>query len=296
MRLTGRHPWGLRLIGLLCFVALCSFVGAQNSKSWFFIQLTDPQFGMYASDASFEQESANFEFAIATANRLKPAFVIVTGDLINKPGDASEGTEYLRIAAKLDSSIPLYNVPGNHDVGNVPTPGSVAKYTARFGPDHYLFESNGLVGIVLDSVLIHSPQGATNLYAAQEEWLKEELETLKKRGARQIVVFQHHPWFLESIDEADAYENIPRERRLRYLKLLSDYGVSHVFSGHYHRNTIARYGQLELVTTGPIGKPLGEGAKSGMRIVWVRNGQIEHHYYDMGNIPNVVTVADKSPN
>ena len=293
MRRTKRSQSGLKLLVTLFVVALCSFAWAQSPKAWFFIQLTDPQFGMYASDAAFEQESANFEFAIATANRLKPAFVIVTGDLINKPGDASEGTEYLRIAAKLDSSIPLYNVPGNHDVGNVPTPGSIAKYTARFGPDHYLFESNGLVGIVLDSVLIHSPQEATYLYAAQEEWLKEELERLKKRGARQIVVFQHHPWFLESIDEADAYENIPKERRLRYLKLLSDYGVSHVFSGHCHRNKIARFGALELVTTGPIGKPLGEGADSGMRIVWIRNGQIEHRYYGMGNIPNVATAAVK---
>src|ERR1043165_9970699 len=49
-----------------------------------FIQMSDPQFGMYSKDVNFTHETANFEFAIAAANRLKPAFVVVTGDLINK--------------------------------------------------------------------------------------------------------------------------------------------------------------------------------------------------------------------
>ncbi len=57
---------------------------------FFFIQLTDPQFGMFTGNAGFEQETANFEFAVATANRLKPAFVVVTGDLVNKTGDEAQ--------------------------------------------------------------------------------------------------------------------------------------------------------------------------------------------------------------
>jgi hypothetical protein len=36
-----------------------------------FIQMSDPQFGMYTKNANFE--TVNFEFAIASANRLKPA-------------------------------------------------------------------------------------------------------------------------------------------------------------------------------------------------------------------------------
>jgi 3',5'-cyclic AMP phosphodiesterase CpdA len=79
--------------------------------------MSDPQFGMYTKDADFAQETANFEFAIATANRLKPRFVIVCGDLVNKPGDRAQIEEYRRISAKLDKSIRLYHVAGNHDVG-----------------------------------------------------------------------------------------------------------------------------------------------------------------------------------
>jgi len=264
-----------------------------DDRAFFFIQLSDPQFGMYAADADLQQETANFEFAMATANRLKPAFVIVTGDLVNKPGDPSEIVAYKRAAARLDRSIPLYNVPGNHDVGNVPTRESIAAYTAAFGPDHYTFESGEILGIVLNSVLIHSPQGAPDLYVEQEDWLKAELEKAKARGARRIVIFQHHPWFLENVDEPDKYENIPLERRRQYLELFRRYGVTHLFSGHYHRNQIAHDGPLELITTGPIGKPLGGKEKSGMRIVVVRDGIMEHRYYEMGDIPNQPT---KIPN
>src|SRR5436189_5497443 len=97
-----------------------------------FIQMSDPQFGMYTENRSFEHETANFEFAVATANRLHPKFVIVTGDLINQPGNAAQAAEYHRIAARLDPAIKLYSIPGNHDVGNEPTPATLAAYRESF--------------------------------------------------------------------------------------------------------------------------------------------------------------------
>jgi 3',5'-cyclic AMP phosphodiesterase CpdA len=277
------------LIVLFC-LAVCAHSTAREDTPFFFIQLTDPQFGMQAKDAGFEQETANFEFAVATANRLKPAFVIVTGDLVNRPGDPGQAAEYLRIAGRLDRSIPIYNVPGNHDIGNVPTEESIRAYTARFGPDHYVFRANGFTGIVLNSTLIHSPERAPELFEAQEKWLSLELEKARAGGAWEIVIFQHHPWFLESADEPDRYENIPRTCRLRYLELFRRYGVRYLFSGHYHRNQISHYKGLELVTTGPIGMPLGGNGGSGMRIVVVRGERLEHHYYGMGEIPNRIVI------
>ena len=275
---------------------LCALLVAVTAASsvagtpFFFIQLSDPQFGMFAADAGFAQETANFEFVIATANRLRPAFVVVTGDLVNKPGDDAEIAEYRRIAAKLDPAIPLHNVAGNHDVGNVPTPQSIAAYTGQFGPDHYTFRHEDLVGIVLDSSLIHAPEGAPELFAEQERWLRGELERARGAGARHIVIFQHHPWFLSDADEPDQYFNIPRERRARYLAMFREFGVRHLVSGHYHRNALARDGDLEMITTGPVGKPLGD-AKSGMRIAIVRDGGIEHRYYELGELPDRVDVS-----
>src|SRR6266566_3916877 len=91
-----------------------------------FLQMSDPQFGMYSENKDFAQETVNFEFAIATANRLRPNFVVICGDLINQAGNAAQIAEFHRIAARLDPSIKLYNVPGNHDVENQPTPATLA--------------------------------------------------------------------------------------------------------------------------------------------------------------------------
>ena len=68
---------------------------------------------MFTKDASFEHETVSFEFATATANRRKPAFVVITGDLINKGGNPAQSAEYKRISAKLDPMIRLFSVPGN---------------------------------------------------------------------------------------------------------------------------------------------------------------------------------------
>jgi serine/threonine-protein phosphatase CPPED1 len=271
-------------------VFLGGIARAEESKPFFFIQLSDPQFGMNSQNADLQQETANFEFAIVTANRLKPAFVIITGDLVNKAGDKSQVEEYLRIAAKLDRSIPLYQMPGNHDVGNAPTPESIAAYTARFGPDHYTFRRGSLLGVVLNSNLFRSPEGVRSQAQQQESWLKSELEKATREGVPHVVVFQHHPWFVKKVDEPDQYDNLPRRERRRYLDLFREHGVTHVLAGHYHANSIGRYEGIEMVTTGAIGKPLRHDV-SGMRIVIVRETGIEHRFYHLGEIPNQIDMT-----
>jgi len=273
-----------RSLGIAALLCLSNFV-ARAAEPFFFIQLSDPQFGMFTGNKGFEQESANFEFAIASVNRLRPAFVIITGDLVNKPGDAAQIAEYKRIVGKIDSSIPVYDVVGNHDIENVPTPDTIGAYTNLFGPDHYTFRRGSFAGIVINSMLLHSPQKTTNEAAAQEGWLRKELARAKSDGAQHIVVFQHHPWFLKSANETNQYFNIPRERRASHLELFHEFGVKYLFSGHYHRNAVARDGDLEAVTTGPVGQPHG-GDVSGLRVVIVRDDKIEHRYYHFGEVPN----------
>jgi predicted phosphodiesterase len=276
--------------GLFLFLAFPVRAGAP----FFFIQLTDPQFGMFADNANFDQETANFEFAVATLNRLRPAFVVVTGDLVNRTGDAAQIAEYKRILARVNPAIPVYNVAGNHDVGNVPTAASVAAYTNAFGPDHYSFRRGDFVGVVIDSSLIQAPEHVPDLLADQESWLRNELRRARDSGARHIVIFQHHPWFLKSLDEPDQYFNLPRVRRAAYLPLFSQFNVDAVFCGHYHRQVIAHDGPLAEIVAGALGKPLG-GDRSGMQIVIVRDDAIEAHYYDLGEIPNRVVLDGSRP-
>ena len=265
------------------FSLLLLIAGAVPAQT--FIQMSDPQFGMYTKNQSFAHETANFEFAIATANRLKPAFVVVTGDLINKSDDRAQAAEYRRIAAKLDRGIKLYNVAGNHDEENEPTAESLARYRKNFGPNYYSFRAGDIAGIVLDSNLEKAPQHVAEEATKMEQWLRSELANARRDGVKHIIVFQHIPFFLEDPAEKDQYFNIPLATRQRYLALLHEYGVREVFAGHYHRNAHGRDGDLEMVTSGPVGMPL-EGAKSGMRIVKVTNGVVSHQYFELGELPD----------
>jgi len=274
----------MRLLPL--FVAATALLTAQTPPK-FFIQGSDPQFGMYAKDTNFTQETANFEFFIASVNRLKPEFVVITGDLTNKAADAGEIAEFHRIARKIDPAIKLYNVPGNHDVGNEPTPESLATYRKSWGPDYYTFDCDGIRGIVLNSSLIQHPAKAQAEADKQEKWLRDQLAKAKSEGKRSVI-FQHIPYFVKSIDEKDAYENIPAENRAKYLKLLHDYDVRFVFAGHYHRLAEVQDGNLDVVVTGPVGMPIGPDP-SGFRIVMIDT--LDHPYVGLGTIPNQVAAA-----
>jgi serine/threonine-protein phosphatase CPPED1 len=274
----------------LALLAMLLGPGVGQAADFFFLQMSDPQFGMYTANGEFSQETANFEFAIANANRLRPAFVVVCGDLINKPADPAQTAEYLRIGAKLDPSIKLYNVPGNHDVRDEPTPESLAAYRLKFGPDYYSFRYQDFAGLVIDSSLIQHPGKAPEEATRQEQWIATELEKVKREGAKRIAVFEHIPWFLENPDETDQYFNLPREARQRFLPLFQRYGVAYAFAGHYHRNAYAEAPSFHVITTGPVGKPLGIDP-SGIRVVVVRESTMESHYYGLGTIPNQVDLG-----
>ncbi|MEN6605428.1 MAG: metallophosphoesterase [Bryobacteraceae bacterium] len=276
----------IRLLAGIC-LALAS--KAQAVEPFFFIQGSDPQFGFCESRQrignGFAQDTANFEFVIATVNRLRPAFLIVTGDLVNRQGDPAQTAEYFRVAGKLDPSIHLYNVAGNHDVLNEPTPASLATYRRQFGPNYYTFRVGGMAAFVLNSPIIAHPKNVPDEFANQEAWLRRELAKAKHDGMRDLVVFQHHLLFVNSPDEKDTYYTLPLEQRRRYLNLFTEYGVSHVFSGHYHRNAAASYGPLKLTTTTAI---TCADTQSGIRIVTVKGTGIESQAYDFGVLPTRV--------
>src|SRR3989304_4471968 len=79
-------------------------------------------------------------------------------------------------------------------------------------------------------------------------------------------------------DEPDTYWNLPGERRGPLLGQIHRAGVRLVLAGHWHRNGIARDGDLEMVVSGPVGYPLGDDP-SGFRIVEFAEGKRPRHRY-----------------
>jgi serine/threonine-protein phosphatase CPPED1 len=266
---------------LLCWMQ-CQ---AQSAGNQFFMLLADPQMGMFEKDVSWLQESANLDLAIATANRLHPAFLIICGDLVNKHGDPGEIAAFRASIGRLHPDIPLHLAAGNHDVGNDPTQQTLQEYRSRFGADFYSFQINGLFGIVLNSSLMGTI-GNEKEDSEQLAWLDQQLNEAQAKGfgPNNIAVFQHIPFFLASADEKDQYFNIPLASRRRYLEVLHRHGIEHVFAGHYHRNAEGTDGALAMLTTGAVGKPLGPD-DSGLRLIHFGTKWLAP-YFSLGRLPD----------
>ncbi len=250
---------------------------------FFFFQMSDPQFGMFTANQDMAQETELFERVIAQINRLSPAFVLNTGDLINEPRDERQIAEALRIAQKINKDIPLYSVPGNHDIGDTPNEESLSWYRKRVGKDWYSFNIGGWHFIGLNSCIIHQDQNVEQEAKKQWEWLKYDLEQTYTLGCNRIIIFMHHPLFLRDPNEMDDYFNIPQQLRQKYLSLFKHFEVKVVFAGHLHQNSLATDQQLEMVTTAPVGMPLGQDP-SGFRIVKVDSDRIGHKYFDLDDV------------
>jgi len=271
---------------LFLILLLAGTVFAQKNTSnapWFFIQLTDPQFGMFDKNASFEKETVLYEKAVAKINSLNPDFIVITGDFVNDQNSVAQINEFKRITAKIKSLIPVYYSPGNHDIGQVPNEESLKKYRKNYGSDRFFFKHKGSSFIGFNTGLIKA-----KLEKPEQEqfiWLSKKLR--KSRNAKHIILFTHYPFFNKTANEPTAYSNIDQEYREKYLRLFNDSHVTAVFSGHHHNNGLSTYENVQLVTTSSLGKPLGK-APSGFRIIKVYNDKIEHEFFGLEQVPDSV--------
>ena len=283
------------VIASLGFLVCTSFVAAslfaappdKPDNSVFFIQMTDPQlFGVFGGkrtvDKGLDDEETLFTRAIDHANRLKPDFVVITGDLVQNQGKKPEEVDaFKRITKKLDSGIPLYLVSGNHDV--TADPASLKWYRETFGKDFYAFDVGDCRFIVLNTQIMRSDDQTSGEAGRQLAWLKEQLAEASRLG-KTIVIFTHQSIILKSDDEPTTYFSLPPKPRRLYLDLFSKHNVAAVFSGHYHRNAKAAHGGVDYVTTSAVCMPLGNDPP-GMRLVRVRDGKVEHKYYSLDEVP-----------
>lgn len=273
----------------------------QHEQTWkgpfFFMQLADTQYGMFTGNQGLAQEIALVTRAVQHINRLRPRFVIVCGDLVNaNPGNArylDQVQQYKRDFSRIDADIPLVCVCGNHDIGGRPDADSIASYVKHFGDDYFSFWVGGVYNLVLNSTVIYDPTDAPEVLDAQQAWLDHELAEAQIARAKHIFLFQHHPMFLKEEDEPDMYFNMPLVRRAPLLEQLRQAKVRAIFAGHYHRNSFGRAGEMDMITTGPVGRPLGKDP-SGLRIVRVHETFIQHQYYSMDDMPMSIDLTESS--
>jgi len=268
---------------LFLILFLTGFAPAQRKNQvspWFFVQLSDPQFGMFDGNKGFGKETALYEKAVAKINDLHPDFVVITGDFVHDQHSVPQINEFKRITAKINPKIRVYYSPGNHDIGQNPDAASLEAFKRNYGEDKFSFRHKGTVCMGFNTGIIKA--GSEKYEKEQWDWLVKKLRHSRK--AQHIMLLTHYPFFNKTADEPTAYSNIDPENRKKYLDLFSSMGVDAIFCGHHHNNGYAKYGNMELVTTSALGKPLGE-APSGFRIVKVYFDRIEHEFFGLEELP-----------
>ena len=223
--------------------------------------MSDTQIGFMDRSPGYGQSDSLMMAAVAAVNAVDPAFILLTGDLVNDPYDAVQDSIYRVRLAELKA--PVHIIPGNHDMKGF-SEEEHAHYMSMRGSDRFSFRSHDCAFIGFDSNCILDK--ATEFEAAQKAWLEAELAAA--RGSRHIFVFLHCPIIREAIDERVDNSNFPVEKREEYIGLFKKYGVTAVFAGHTHQEYDCVYDGIRFITAGPVGNAIGHG-KPGYEVVRV---------------------------
>ena len=277
-----------KIISVVCFL-LAVFVShgiAADSAPFFFLQLSDPQFGFMDNNKSISAETEAMNKAVTAINQLKPPFVVITGDFVNNSKSKEQIAAYKSMIAQIDSSVKVYMIPGNHDIGKV-SRASIDNYKKNYGETHFSFRYGDCAFIGIDSNIIKEEDKERE--EVQFKWLAQELQ--KTKDARFKFVFTHCSVFLKRMDEPVNYSNFSLPMREKYVRLFQKYGVNAIFAGHLHNNAYGKVGNMEMITIGPIGKVLGTGDQ-GMNLVKVYPDRFISEFIALNQFPKEVVMSD----
>ena len=219
-------------------------------------------------------------------NQLKPPFVVITGDFVNNSKSKEQIAAYKSMIAQIDSSVKVYMIPGNHDIGKV-SRSSIDNYKKNYGETHFSFRYGDCAFIGIDSNIIKEEDKERE--EVQFKWLEQELQ--KTKDARFKFVFTHCSVFLKRMDEPVNYSNFSLPMREKYVRLFQKYGVNAIFAGHLHNNAYGKVGNMEMITIGPVGKVLGTGCQ-GMNLVKVYPDRFISEFIALNQFPKEVVMSD----
>jgi hypothetical protein len=271
-------------------------------RCFFIAQLADAQLGMVragsknASEAlDWSGERAMLDLAVRHLNRLRPRFVLLSGDMQNWFPTTSRGpsaqngvlaygygdvgaAQAMDVRHALDAlEVPLLGAtPGNHDVGDVPDLSTLRSYKARWregsAPVAARLEGGVLFLFVNSQIVMNASElGVAVLRDAQRAWLLREIAGARQAGAVGIVLCTHVPPFVGAADEPEGWANWPQAERAALLSALMRQPHAPaldrpalrprlVLAGHFHGNARAvssAFGApLEVVTTSAVGAPI----------------------------------------
>jgi hypothetical protein len=174
---------------------------------------------MHASDTHVSAQSlGRLQQLRAIAEKQRPAFVLVTGDLVRDALRVSEeearGYYDLYTQEVGRFSMPVWSVPGNHEIFGIERHLSLVSathplygkgmYRQRLGPNYYSFTHGGVHFVGLDSVDVADLWYYGHVDDAQLAWLKADLSHVS--ADTPVITFNHIP-FATAIEGVAGYRD-----------------------------------------------------------------------------------------
>lgn len=240
-----------------------------------FVHLTDTHVGR-------PRDTRNFAEVAKLVNALEPQprFGVISGDLTDcfLPAQVERFEE---IVATI--RVPLYLVPGNHDVGFDPKPRNAAFWKAHFPrfATPYRFDEGPLALIGIDTQMFNSRQKSKRGRArGAKEWEEfEELLAAAHADEKRIVVLGHIP-SVPAFHVDKMGQSWRTDLLARYRKLLTQYHVEAELSGHFHRDEIYYSGPTALLNAPPVSSKFGR--EPSFRVVRVTPEGLSYRQFFVG--------------
>jgi predicted MPP superfamily phosphohydrolase len=260
---------------------------------------------LHASDPHLSEQSLpRMRRLREIVEEVKPAFVLITGDLIEDALRVSEEearSRYELYRREIDAfPVPVYSTLGNHEIFGIERHLSLVSkehplygkgmYRRYIGPDYYAFTYGRLHFVALDDVDYEDLWYYGHVDSPQLDWLKKEL-SFRPAGSP-VVTFMHMPLFsaaptLSGYQE-EAFINVGGERLYRHtvsnptevLDRLKDFRHPLSLAGHIHTREQLRFGSESNPTrfyhvSAVRGPNSGNLRVSGVVVYRVRGDEID---------------------
>jgi predicted MPP superfamily phosphohydrolase len=294
-------PSGLRSVGSFWTKAAdrtsFALASAPNQDAFTFVHASD----LHISPDSLERTQRMRRMA----DDVKPAFVIITGDLVKdslRVSEAEARSYYdLFAAERREFKSPVFTVPGNHEAFGIETKLSHvdpkhpllgrAMYREYFGPDYYSFTYGGVHFVGLNTVDINGEWYYGHVDDRQLAWLQQDIAAIP--ADMPVVTFDHIPFyttmdqiagFNESATAAATLITVDGKTQFRHsvanatavLAVLGQHRPVLALGGHFHvAERIERPGEnVRYATAAAIVGPT-RSFPSGFTVYTVRHGEID---------------------
>jgi predicted MPP superfamily phosphohydrolase len=161
---------------------------------------------IHASDTHISEQNVDrFRRFQAIVDSVKPAFVLITGDLVRdalRVPEAEARAYFEMLEHELASfTVPVFTVPGNHENFGIERQQSLVSstnpmygkrmYRSYFGPNYFAFDFGGIHFVGLDSVDYDDTRYYGHVDSLQLAWLERDFARLP--AGRPVVTFNHIP-------------------------------------------------------------------------------------------------------